>query len=300
VRALTVVALAACGSAAPVAQPPANHVVDSAAKTAEDVLGFLPADSDFVFGFDVGAFRASAIGHDMAPQLRQMMEHALEGAPFASCTAGWMDSVERVTLGMKVGEGDPSAILVIRGLDAPGALPCFERALRSKEQTVTSERGILIASAGRGSVAFAAAGAATLVLVIHGDTSLAAVAGVLAGGAPLRANDAFTGIYDHVHRGATVWGVGNGAAKWLAQQGIRASELDGNMVITDKIAIAGKMTTDSPATAANLAQSGQQTLPMLKQFFERIEIRPVAGTVVLDAAMTSEQLRTLLSQFGLF
>jgi hypothetical protein len=297
VRTLAVVALAACGSTAPVAQP-ANHVADPAAKTAEDVLGFLPADSDFVFAFDLPTFRASAIGKEV--QLRQMFEHAMEGARWASCTAGWIDSVERVTVGMKVGEGgDPSAVVVIRGLDAPGALPCIERTLRADGMTVSSEAGVVIAGTSHNSIAFAAAGAATLVLVIHGDTSRAAVAGVLAGGAPLRANEAFTGIFEHVHRGATVWGVGNGAAKWLAQQGIRASELDGNMVVTDKVVIAGKLTTDSPATATRLAESAQQTLPMLKQFFDRLDVHAVAGTVVLDAAMTSEQLQTLLREFGL-
>ncbi len=298
-RALAVVAIAACGgSAAPVARPPANHVEDSAAKTADDVLGFLPADSDIVLALDLRTFRASAIGRDMAPQLRQLLEHAMEGAPWGSCTAGWSESVERVTLGLKVGQGDPSGVIVIRGIDAVGALPCFERALRVDERTVANERGIVTALGAHGNLALAAAGPATLVMITRGDASRETMAALLAGGAPLRSTEAFTGIYEHVHRGASMWVIGNGAAKWIASQGIRASELDGNIVVTDKVVIAGKMTTDSPATATSLSESAQKTLQFVTQFFERIEVRAVAGTVVLDGAMTQQQLQGLLVEFG--
>ncbi len=300
---IAAVLAAACGGSstqAP-AKPPANHAEDPAVKTAQDPLAFLPVDADAVIGFDLKALRTSALWHDFQPAVQNVLQ-GIDSPAFRSCLGGSLDQLASVTLGFKASGADPTGVAVIHVADAPAMQNCLERELRTQQIVETVDRGVVVTKSDKTKAALGVVGGSTIVVHIDPAASADSLAAVTHAGVPLRGSQAFLGIYDHLERGASMWAVVNGNAKIfqsLASMGAKVRSVDGTIVVTDKVTLAGRMTVDSPDAATNLSNMVQPQLGQAKTMFDKLEVSAAGPVVRLDAVMTGDQLKQLLGLFGM-
>ena len=298
---IAAVLAAACGgsSSQTAVKPPANHVDDPAVKTAQDPLAFLPVDADAVIGIDLKTLRGSALWQQFQPAIQSAMQ-GIDSPAFRTCLGGSLDQVGSITLGMRV-DKDPTGVAVIHVSDAPSLHNCLERELRGQQVVESVDRGVVVTKSDKSKAALGIVGAGTIVVQIDPAASADSLAAVTRAGVPLRGSQAFLGVYDRLEHGASVWAVVNGNAKIfesLASLGAKVRSVDGTIVVTDKVTLAGRMTVDSPDAATNLSNMVQPQLGQAKSMFEKLDVSAAGPVIHLDAVMTGEQLKMLLGLFG--
>lgn len=288
---LTAALASACTRDAPPAKPaPAAPAPDPAVKTADDVLGFLPADAQIVLGLDARALRASA----MYPEFRDELTARLRDA---TAKAKWeclhLETLERVTVGMHL-DGEKHGVFVLREPHAPSLLACMRDSANHEHKPATYEAGVLTVKDTSGSYAATAVGDHTLVLEVSATASPASLARVLAGGAPLHTAAWFTPGFGHLEHGATLWAVIDGGVSVLQDAGVSASELDATIVVTDQVAITGRAALGNADTASQLAATLGGQLAQVRPFVDRLDVTAQGPLVRLDAAITTQQIRQLM------
>lgn len=285
--------------------PPANKApAPDYERVAADELAFLPADADFVIGFDSKAMQNSQLWHAFEPQLSALMRKVQEQYG-SGCGDDLVKQVGVVTFGMKIQDAKQfSGVFVMRGADAARALECHATETKRKGGTVKLERGVMITTspAVPGIIgASQAVGPKTLVGQMDPAATHDTLAAVLESGAPLRGSPAFMKLYDRRERGAVLWGMANGNAavfSQMASSGMRPRSIDGTIVATDRLAITVRMTMAGPGEAANIASEIDKIKPMAGSYVERLETRVDGATAQIEVVLTEAQIRSLAGMFG--
>lgn len=301
--ALLVLAVLGCHHAPPPA-PPANQApAPDFTATANDVLGFLPAETDLVLGVDMAALRHSAMWQQFQPQVQAIgQEFAKLGG---QCGPNPIDTLERFAMAVKVqNDGAVQGVIVARGVDTTRVLDCIVAQSNKNGGTAKLDRGVAVVTyPDRPNVQMAAAtvGPSTLVVQLDATANADTIAAVLASGTPLRKSTSFMTLFQRREPGAAVWGMANGNApmfEQLAQMNMRPRSLDGTLSVTDRFTFAVRMTMATPEDAAHIVSELDQIKGPASSMVERFETRADGPTAVVTVAITVPQLRTLLGMLG--
>jgi hypothetical protein len=302
---LLALAVVACHRSAPEPATPANKAAAPDYRaTADDVLGFLPADSEVVIGIDLVAARSSALWHQFAAQIDALAKEGLSEVG-AICGADPLKTVERITFGFKLSRTEQvEGVFVIRGIDPTKALDCAVKHAEKEGRAPKVDRGVLTEVAPkRGNLRAATTiVGSTLVMQIGPVASYDTMQKVLASGAPLRkSSPIFMQLFDRREHGAALWGMANGNAPMfdeLAQTGMRPKSIDGTLRVTDRFVVAARATMGSPGDATRLSGELDQVKGPASAMLERFDTRVTESTVGIDVSITEPQLRALIGTLG--
>jgi hypothetical protein len=292
-------ALVACGSSAPPAAPSNKAPAPSYAAALDDVLGFLPVDSEIVVGIDGNQIRHTAIWSQVAPKLEQAMGEDLQQVRTA-CGFDPFATVERISIGLRAVEQDRMAgVIVARGVGA-GTMGCV-RTRFGKGGAVIDDKGVLVMDhhGDRIKTAWTVVGT-SLVVQVGQDVGHDSMQVVLGSGSPLRGSSAFMTIYNRLGKGTSVWGIVNGRSKLfdeLSGSGMRPVAMEGALTLSDRVQLAGIATFDTPDTATKVDGLLKATFPQIQRFVERSESRVDGAAVDVRLDMTGAQLMQLLGNF---
>ena len=300
---LIVLALAGCYRNSGPAAPSNNAAAPSYEATANDELGFLPVDADLVIGIDMANARRSALWQKLEPQLIARLGPELDRVR-AECGVDPLQSLERATLAMKMLSGDRvKGVFVLRGLGSPRMIECFSKQNVREGGKSTDDRGVLVMHRPSRKDMTAAVATVGTTMVIHFDASANrdTVAAVLAGGAPLRSSPAFLSLYARREPGSTVWGMLNGSSPIFDAMGgigARPKSVDGTLTVTDRLAIAVRMTMPSAGDADRLRMEIDKAGAMARNFVERLDTAVKGDSLQIDVVITEDQLRGLIGMMG--
>ena len=293
-RLLLLCALAACGSSAPPVGPSHKAAAPTYEASLDDVLGFLPVDSEIVVAIDAHQIRGSQIWAQLAPRVEKELGSDLSELRSA-CGFDPLQTVERVSIGLRSPDADRVAgVVVIHGVGA-GMLTCLRARSGSRD-----DRGVVITHDGeRKQVAWTVIGS-TLVGQLDAQASHDSLQIVLASGSPLRSSHAFMAMYDKLDHHASIWGVANGRSHIFDEldgEGIRPATVDGTLSITDHVTLAGRATFADDATAAKMDTLLKGGFTQIGKLIEHAESRADGRRVELGISMSGAQLQSLIGNF---
>lgn len=297
--ALLLTALVACGSSPPQVGPSNKAPTPSYEASLDDPLGFLPADSEVVFGIDAVQIRKTAVWTQLGPKVEKLLGNDLVRLRTA-CGFDPMQTVERISVGLSMRERDViTGVVVVRGVGA-GVLGCVRTRFgkTSAAGTVTEDKGVVLLGRPdeREKSAWTLIGS-TLIVQIDPHVGHDTMAAVLASGSPLRTSHAFMELYSRLERGASMWGVVNGKTKLLdelAGAGMRPVTVDGTLTMSDRVVIAGRATFADADTAAKVDALMKQSLATASKFAEHAESRQEGTHVIVGMSVSSAQLEMVL------
>lgn len=286
---------------------PANKVpAPDYSKTADDVLGFLPADADMVFGVDMVQLRQSPLWAKYEPHLVAFAKEGFEkmGGWCGQDPAVAVKKLERVTAGFKIVGNRVKGVAVMRGFDPAPLLDCTVTDTQKHGGTATRDRGIVVATYPQNpgtQIAFGGAGPTTLVVQFDEAVSHDGLTAVLAGGTPLRGSQTFLTLYNRREPGAAAWGMANGNAKMfdeLAQMGMRPKSIDGTLIVTDAFTIAVRMTMATPDDAKRLTAELDKVKGGASAFLQRFDYTVNGPMIQINVVMTEAQAQNILGMLG--
>lgn len=301
---LVVLAIAGCYKDKPaVTPPPANKADRSPSVGSDDVLAYLPVDSEIILGIDLLELRGSALYGSFEDELSSSLGAKLAEA--RQCGVDPMRGLERLTAGGKLtGDSDDFlGVVVVRGVDVSLALPCIAKKAAANG-VVTNENGVVTVTKPDHQDAVAtSAGARTLVIQFGPGVNKASIANVKSKGAPLRTSPAFMALFQRREPNAAVWGMVNGNAKFMAQvraTGVNPRSLDGTLRITDQLVAALRVSFSTPGDADQFVQTMAQVQGIATPMLERFDVRADGPVVHVDATATEGQVRAIASLLGRF
>lgn len=303
---LLALAVVACHRNAPAPTTPANKApAPSYTATAEDELGFLSADADIVFGLNMAELRRSQLWHAFEPQLAAFAQQVSSYGSGSGC-GDMTKTVERVSGAIKIlGKNKFRGVFVVRSPDIMRALECSVAEAKQKGGTVTVDRGVTITTNPTvpGLIyATIPVGTSTLVVQMDEAANHDSLMAVLESGAPLRKSPAFMMLFGRREPRATLWGMANGNAGMfdsMASTGFHMRSIDGTIVASDKLVAALRMTMASPDEAARIASELDKVKGPASAMLERFESHTEGPMVVVDVAITEDQIRALVGMLGL-
>ncbi len=266
-------------------------------RTAADPLGFLPIDSELVAHVDLAQLRHSALWAQLEPRVMAKIGPTFEQFRTA-CGFDVLPMVKRIALGMRdLDAPKPSAVVVIRGVDRTRTMACVDKALAGDPKLGSNDHGVVaIATApGEAPTLFAFADATTLVLVSGPTSTGEQMRHVLDSGSPLRGSEAFSELYGKIDPARAAWFFINGNAKLLATMplGFKPRAIYAWFDVASGLVAKLVMRLDDANQAQTLVAMVQSQVPAAQAFVERFEVTADDAEVVVDAALTDEQARTI-------
>jgi hypothetical protein len=300
---LVVLAIAGCYKDKPAAvPPPANKVASPARDVSDDVLAFLPRDSELVFGLDAVELHRAALYTSFEDELMQGVSSKLAHA--RQCGLD-LKTLERVTAGGKltVGGEQFEGVIVVRGVDPALVLSCMAKDGAAKG-TITTEGGVVtVQTKEHQDVAVTAAGARTLLMQFGSRVNKASISALLELGSPLRTSPAFMTLFERREPHAAIWFMINGSAPFMAEirkNGINPRSVDGTLRVTNQLAGAVRVSFASPTDADALVQMMKQVQGYVQAMVERFDVRADGSVVHVEALATEAQLRAIAGLLGKF
>jgi hypothetical protein len=293
------VPLAACHKDAPTQTTPSNKTEPPAANaTAQDVLGFLPADAEMVGGIDGVALRSGSLWQQHEPQILEGL-----GEKYArvrqECGFDPIKQVERITFGGKLVTGDKiEGVLVVRGVPGAKILDCLTKAKGTNDE-VTNVGGVMTMIDRSEGMRITATVVAdnTLVATIAPVESTMKLDAVIASGTPLRNSGMFMNLFNRREANAAIWGMINGNSPILAQAaqaGAQPKSIDGTLVISDKFDGNVRAMFGTPDEAANIQKQLEQVVQMIKGQLTTADVVATGDTVSMHVVASDQQIMTLM------
>ncbi len=298
---LCVLAAAACSKGSTQKTSPSNKAEPPPiAAASDDVLGYLPVDSEIVFGVDANAMRASALWKQFEPQIVAGLGSKLP-AMRDKCGFDPLTSVERISVAGKIGNNEQfDGVVVIRGVSGAKTLECIGMATEG-EGVVKNEGGVLTVDRGGEKMVATIVGSNTLVVHTGTTASAATLDAVVRSGAPLRSSKGFMELFDRREANPSVWGMINGNSpllRMMAQAGAQPKSVDGTLVLQDRFIAAMRVTFLNQADADKMKQTASQVLPMVQGKVDKIDISVTGPMLRMDVVATDAQVRSLLDMLG--
>jgi hypothetical protein len=299
------VALVSCGggsaSGSGASNVPSNKVEAAGlAAAADDVLGFLPVDSEIVLGIDAVTLRKSQLWATFESQLVGLFASTLESMR-QQCGFDPLSSLERVTIGGRIDANERfSGVMVFRGIAGERTLDCIAQA--NPDAKIRRGKGsVTISRAGNDDVIATMVGAATLVAHFAPGANEASVQTVVAAGTPLRSSPTFMSLFERREPSAALWVMVNGNSPVLAplvQAGGRPRAVDGTLTVSDRFTVAIRVAYGTAAEADQIVQSVTPLLGTVRALLDRVDVRADTSTVHIQVVATEAQVRTLAGMLG--
>ncbi len=293
-----IAAIAASCYQTPAPAPPATVMPENRAhaRIASDPLGFLPIDAEVVAHLDAQQLRRSDVWQRFEPMILAKVGPSL--AQFqALCGFDPLVTVRRVSVGLKDVTGNPSGVIVVRGIERSALMGCIDRAL-AKQPAARVDRGIVTVAGTTGEppTVFGFVDASTLVLLVGRGASAGALRAAFGAGAPLRGSPAFTELHATLETRRPIWFVINGSSKLFDQAagfGLKPRAVFGSLELSSGLVVDMRMRLETADQAQQVATMAQGQLGAVQGFVSKLEVTAAEADVVVALGMSPEQLETM-------
>lgn len=263
-------------------------------------LALLPAESEVVFGMNLGQMQQSALW-------KQLVEPKLataEGRPMmdefkAKCGIDPMKMVSSITLGMQGLPDKPSAVAVVHGLDKAKLLDCLDKQkdeIAKDGGQVTRDGDVVLFKSDRSEpVAAQFTNDSTAVVVVGPNASAAGVKAVLGGASSLKSSAPFLEMYKKVKTGDSIWGLASGKVLERIPFGLAITAAYGSLNVTDGLAVDTRVRFDKPEAATQAAEmANAQTKQFTPQYLDKAEATADGNELHMSVAISGQKLPQLL------
>lgn len=263
-------------------------------------LALLPAESEVVFGMNLGQMQQSALW-------KQFVEPKLataEGRPMmdelkTKCGVDPMKAVSSVTVGIHGFPDNPSGVAVVHGLDKAKLLDCLDKQkdeIAKEGGQVTRDGDVVLFKSDRSEpVAAQFTSDSTAVIVVGPNATAAGVKAVLGGGSSLKSSAPFLEMYKKVKSSDSVWGLASGKLLDRMPLGLKITAAYGSINVTDGLAIDTRVRFDKPEAATQAAEmASAQTKQLTPQYLEKAEATADGNELHMSVAISGQKLPELL------
>ena len=271
-------------------------------RVTDDVLAFIPKESDIVVGADLSRLRASPL---WASQIEPLITNngGDEIAKIRStCGFDPLVAVSHVAFGSQKLAAHNEATVVARGIDPQRALDCVAKLVPQREMVSRDGDTLVIAEQGESvQVALSPLGRSAVLGVLAPGANRGLTTSRVQNGAPLRASPTFVDMYSRLDPGASVWFIANGAAptlQALGGMGVNPRFVDGSVTVTDRYVAVIRVTFKTPDEANNIVTMSKSMAGQVRAMVETFEVRAEGPVARFDIVMTSAQAQTVLGMMG--
>lgn len=302
------------GNAAP--RPPSlgptvpRHVT-AARKTAVNDLGWLPADSEVVFGLDMARIQSSALWQQfVAPSL----EHASGLDSFAAmCGFDPLSTLSTVSIGIKGVGTQVTGTVVVHGFDKAKVMACITSHTvdaASKGVTMTVDGGVVLVHDASGNaldVGLTFLDDSTALVQLGPQATKAGVQQIAAGNSGLQSSPAFAQLFADINSDDPLWLVVGPSSDVFAdinnaiasETSIRVQALYGSIDVTGSLVVQAGLQLASPGQVTQLVSAIQSRISnlsgsgTLSQFFDQLDVNADGNDVIISVAANALQLINL-------
>jgi hypothetical protein len=261
-------------------------------------LALLPADSEVVFGVNLGQVQQSPLWKQFAePKLAAFRGQMREDFK-ARCGVDPMKMVSSFTVGIR-GFGDkPSAVAVLHGLDKGKVLDCFDKnkaELAKDGGEITRDGDTLLFKGDRGEAALQFTNDSTAVVVSGPSASAAAVKAVLSGSSSLKNSAPFLEMYKKVKTGDSIWALASGKVLERVPLGLKLTAAYGSINVTDSLALDTRVRFDKPEDATQAAEmASTQVKQLTPQYVDKAEATADGNELHTSVTVSGQKLPALI------
>lgn len=286
----------------PTTAPPGNKQ-QAAEQITNDVLAFIPKESDIVVGADLTRLRASPL---WTTQLEPLITNN-GGDELAkirtTCGFDPLVAVSHVAFGTQKVASQNEATVVARGIDPRRALDCVAKLVPQREMVSRDGDTLVIAEQGRPTqIALSPLGRSAVLGVLAPGANRGLATSRVQTGTPLRTSPAFVDLHSKLEPGASVWFIANGAAptfQALGGMGMNPRFVDGTLTVTDRYVAVLRVTFKTPDEANNIVTMSKSMAGQVRAMVETFEVRAEGAVARFDIVMTSAQAQTLMGMMGM-
>lgn len=268
-------------------------------------LALLPAESEIVFGMNLGQMQQSALWKQLVePKLATAEGQQMMSEFKAKCGVDPMKMISSITVGVR-GVGDnPSAVAVARGLDKAKLLDCIDKNkadIAKDGGEVTRDGDVVLLKGDRGPpVAVQFTSDSTAVVVVGPNATAAGVKAVVGGGSSLKSSAPFLEMYKKVKTGDSIWGLASGKVMERIPMGLKISAAYGSINVTDSLAIDTRVRFDKPEAAAQAAEMANAQNKQFAQYVDKAEATADGNELHMSVAVSGQKLAQLVPMLSLF
>jgi hypothetical protein len=261
-------------------------------------LALLPAESEVVFGMNLGQMQQSALWKQYAePRLaerRPMMDEFK-----AKCGVDPIKMISSVTAGLRGFPDNPSGVAVVHGLDKAKLLDCLDKhkdELAKDGGQVTRDGDVVLFKSDRGEpVAAQFTNDSTAVVVVGPNASAAAVKAVVGGGSSLKSSAPFLEMYKKVKTGDSIWGLASGKVLDRMPLGLKIAAAYGSINVTDSLAVDTRVQFDKPEAATQAAEmANAQAKQFTPQYVDKAEATADGNELHVSVVVSGQKLPGLV------
>jgi hypothetical protein len=269
-------------------------------------LALLPADSEVVFGVNLGQMQQSGLWKQFVePKLASGRGQRMMSEFKAKCGADPLKMVSSITFGGKDVSGDkPSFVVVGHGLDKAKILDCLEKNkadITKDGSQMTRDGDVVLFKDEHGEPgALWFTNDSTALLVVGSNGTAAGVKAVAAGGSSLKSSAPFLEMYKKVKTTDSIWGLASGKVMQNVPLDLKATAAYGSIHMTDGLTFDMRVrfaTADAATQAAGLA-NGQTK--QASQYFDKAEVTTEGNELHASVAISGQKLTQLMPVLSMF
>ncbi len=269
-------------------------------------LALLPADSEVVFGMNLGQMQQSALWKQFVePKLASAKGQHMMNEFKTKCGADPMKMVSSVTFGAKDFSGDkPTMVAVAHGLDKAKILDCIEKNkadIAKDGGEVTRDGDVVLFKSDRGEpAALQFINDSTAVLVAGPSGTTAGVKAVIGGGASLKSSAPFLDMYKKVKTGDSIWGLASGKVMESVPLDLKATAAYGSINITDGLSVDMRVRFATPDAATQAATMATAQTKQATQYVDKAEATADGNELHLAVVISGQKLQQLAPMLSMF
>jgi hypothetical protein len=268
-------------------------------------LALLPADSEVVFGMNLGQMQQSALWKQFVePKLANAKSQRMMSEFKARCGADPMKMVSSFTFGAKDFSGDkPSVVAVAHGLDKAKILDCIEKSkadIAKDGGEVTRDGDVVLFKGERGEpAALQFINDSTAVLVAGPNASAASVKAVIGGGSSLKSSAPFLDMYKKVKTSDSIWALASGKVMENVPLDLKATAAYGSLNITDGLSVDMRVRFATPDAATQAAAMANAQTKQATQYVDKAEATADGNELHLAVVISGQKLTQLIPMLSM-
>jgi len=264
----------------------------------QDILAYLPRESDLVVVLDAAQIRATGLWQGYQDVLTQGVVREVKERCGIDLAA-----MKRIALAMHMPSGGGvEAVAVLRGLPREAFMKCAADATKvTDKRWAVSGTVITVTDGGQAAVA-TFIDDTTLVLQAKKGATPAALDALVRAGSPLRGSQAFVEMFTHTDTGAALWFIVRGESRLFEPfkgLGYPIKGASGSIRTGDEFGISARVVVDSQTAAQQLAATLKTQFAPLQPFVDSFEVADDDDGVKIEVKITEAQVERLIQMMGL-
>jgi hypothetical protein len=269
-------------------------------------LALLPADSEVVFGVNLGQLQQSGIWKQFVePKLATGKgQHAMEEFK-ARCGADPLKMVSSITVGAKDFTSDkPTMVAIGHGVDKAKILDCLEKSkaeITKDGSEMTREGDVVLFKDKRGEPgAMMFTNDSTALLVVGANGTAAGVKAVASGGTSLKSSAPFVDMYKKVKTADSIWGLASGKVMDGLPVEPKPTAAYGSFNVTDGLTLDLRFRFAKPEDATQAATVANAQAKQATQFVDKAEVTAEGNELHAAVTLSGQKLAQLVPMLSMF